>query len=52
MLEVLKRIYHQGVVHGDVEPCHVVVSSLHTLAKPKWIDFIGACNREQQRVDR
>ena len=42
VLEALKRIHQQGVLHGDIEPRHVVYSSLHTLTQPKWIDFGNA----------
>jgi len=42
VLEALKRIHQQGLLHGDIEPRHVVYSSLHTLAQPKWIDFSNA----------
>jgi len=42
VLEALNRIHQQGVLHGDIEPRHVVYSSLHTLAEPKWIDFSSA----------
>jgi serine/threonine protein kinase len=41
VLEALNHIHQQGVLHGDIEPRHVVYSSLHTLA-PKWIDFSNA----------
>jgi len=42
VLEALNRIHQQGVLHGDIEPRHVVYSSLHTLTQPKWIDFGNA----------
>ena len=42
VLEALNRIHQQGVLHGDIEPRHVVYSSLHTLAEPKWIDLSSA----------
>jgi len=29
-------------LHGDIEARHVVYSSLHTLAQPKWTDFGNA----------
>ena len=42
VLEALNSIHQQGVLHGDIEARHVVYSSLHTLAQPKWIDFGNA----------
>ena len=42
VLEALNSIHLQGVLHGDIEPRHVVYSSWNTLAKPKWIDFSNA----------
>ena len=48
VLEALKRIHQQGVLHGDIEPSHVVYSSLHTLA-PKWIDFSNARQAESSK---
>jgi len=49
VLEALKCIHQQGVLHGDIEPRHVVYSSLHTLAQPKWIDFSGARQAESSK---
>ena len=42
VLEALNSIHQQGVLHGDIEPRHVVYSSHNTLAQPKWIDFSNA----------
>ncbi|KAL3153075.1 hypothetical protein ABBQ38_012095 [Trebouxia sp. C0009 RCD-2024] len=42
VLEALNSIHQQGVLHGDIEPRHVVYSSWNTLAEPKWIDFSNA----------
>ena len=49
VLEALKCIHQQGVLHGDIEPRHVVYSSLHTLAQPKWIDFSSARQAESSK---
>ena len=42
VLEALKSIHQQGVLHGDIELRHVVCSSHNTLAQPRWIDFSNA----------
>ncbi len=49
VLEALKRIHQQVVLHGDIEPRHVVYSSLHTLAQPQWVDFSSARQAESSK---
>ncbi len=50
VLEALNSMHQQGVLHGDIEPRHVVYSSLNTLrlAEPKWIDFSSACQAQSR----
>ncbi len=50
VLEALNHIHQQGVLRGDIEARHVVYSSLHTLAQPKWIDF-GNARQAKSRAE-